>query len=283
VHKSTVMKVLFATALVVMLVWATQPVLAQRGGHSGGGGFHGGGGGGGFHGGGGGFHGGGGGGGGFHGGAGGFQGGGGRYYATGGHYYGGYHGGHGGYYGGHGGYWGYPGFAFGFGYGSGWGFALSFGWGSYWPAYPYAYGYGAYPYYYPYSYYAPPTYVSVQPYASNQSVDNSYQYAPAAQSSVPVRVSPPSTGAATLQNAAYPPSTSSYGNGAANGVARNYAPVRSTTQQLSPEVQNVIRALRAMPPDARQRQIDSGRYSNLAPKELEFAKYAADLPATAAN
>jgi hypothetical protein len=43
-------------------------------------------------------------------------------------------------------------------------------------------------------------------------------------------------------------------------------------------VQNVIRALRAMPPAARERQIDSGRYSNLTPKELEFVRYAADLP-----
>jgi hypothetical protein len=33
-----------------------------------------------------------------------------------------------------------------------------------------------------------------------------------------------------------------------------------------------------MPPAARQRQIDSGRYSNLTPEELDIVRYAADLP-----
>ncbi|MGB8768913.1 MAG: hypothetical protein WCC92_04820, partial [Candidatus Korobacteraceae bacterium] len=47
---------------------------------------------------------------------------------------------------------------------------------------------------------------------------------------------------------------------------------------MRPEVHNVIRALRGMPPEARQREIDSGRYSNLTPEELKLAKYAADLP-----
>jgi hypothetical protein len=35
-------------------------------------------------------------------------------------------------------------------------------------------------------------------------------------------------------------------------------------------VQNVIRAFRAMPPEARQRQIDSGRYSNFSAEEREL-------------
>jgi hypothetical protein len=295
-HKPTIMKVLFATVLLATLVWAPQPALA--GSHGGGGGFHGGGGGGGYHGGGG-FHGGGGG---YHGGGGGYYGGGGRYSG----YHGGYYGGHGGYYGGHGGYyrgyggfWGYPGFGVAFGYGSGWGFGLSFGWGGYWPAYPYGYGYGgawAQPYYpsyspYPYSY-APSAYVSGQPYVSNrpyvsnQSGDDSYAYAPAAQSRPPARVSPPNTGAVTIQNAAYTSNRSNYRVATAPGMTSSYRPARSTTrqiQQLSPQAQNVIHALRAMPPDARQRQIDSGRYSNLSPQELEYARYAADVPTTAGN
>jgi len=45
----------------------------------------------------------------------------------------------------------------------------------------------------------------------------------------------------------------------------------------------VIRALRGMPPDARQLEIDSGRYSNLSPQELKLAKYAANLPPVKGN
>jgi hypothetical protein len=48
----------------------------------------------------------------------------------------------------------------------------------------------------------------------------------------------------------------------------------STTQrppsELRPGVRNVIQALRAMPPDARQRQLHSGRYQSLSPEEREF-------------
>jgi len=33
-----------------------------------------------------------------------------------------------------------------------------------------------------------------------------------------------------------------------------------------------------MPPWARERQIDSGRYSNLTPQELQIVRHAADLP-----
>ncbi len=63
--KRSFLKVLCAVVVSLALGLTTEPLLAQRGGHGGGGGFHGGGGG--FHGGGGGFHGGGGG---FHGGGG---------------------------------------------------------------------------------------------------------------------------------------------------------------------------------------------------------------------
>jgi hypothetical protein len=47
---------------------------------------------------------------------------------------------------------------------------------------------------------------------------------------------------------------------------------------LRPEVQNVIRALRAMPPAARQRALDSGRYANFSPQELKLVRQATGLP-----
>jgi hypothetical protein len=55
----------------------------------------------------------------------------------------------------------------------------------------------------------------------------------------------------------------------------------SSTRQLSParpEVENVIRSLRAMPPQAGQRALESGRYSNLSPAELQQVRIAAGLP-----
>ena len=42
-------------------------------------------------------------------------------------------------------------------------------------------------------------------------------------------------------------------------------------------MRNVIQALRAMPPDARQRQLNSGRYHSLSPEELEFVTNATQL------
>jgi len=47
---------------------------------------------------------------------------------------------------------------------------------------------------------------------------------------------------------------------------------------MRPEVQNVIRALRGMPPEARLRAINSGQYSGFSPQELKLVTYAANLP-----
>ena len=47
---------------------------------------------------------------------------------------------------------------------------------------------------------------------------------------------------------------------------------------MRPEVQNVVRALRAMPPQARQQQIDSGRYSNLSPQEMKLVRSCCGYP-----
>jgi hypothetical protein len=278
----TVLKVLCAALFIVTIAWAPESVLARSGGGGhggGGGGFHGGGGGGGYHGG---------------GGGGGYRGGG--YYGGGGYHGGGYYGGRGGW---GGGYWGYP------GYGYGWGFSIGFNFGPFWGGYGYPYGYSAAPYYYPYYY---PYYVPAAPagyvnysspstnenaYSSDQSSsyvsdDDSAQQSsapaqqwssPARQSNVPTPRTAPTANSLTIRNASYTAPTPGYATHAGAGRSSNYRPP-STSRQLAmrPEVQNVIRALRGMPPAARERQIDSGRYSNLTPKELEFVRYAADLP-----
>ena len=56
-------------------------------------------------------------------------------------------------------------------------------------------------------------------------------------------------------------------------------PVGNESQYRSerPAVQNVIRALQCMP-DARQRQIESGRYGQLTRKEWKVVRVAANLP-----
>lgn len=264
-HKPTFLRVLCGAILLIAASAGPESALAHSGHGGGGGGYHGGGGG--YHGGGGGgYHGGG-----YYGGHGGYYGGHGGYYG------GGYHGWHGGYYGGRGGYWGYP------GYGYGWGISVRFGWGSYWP-YAYPYGYGSvwvdpyyYPDYYPY-YYVVPSYTVVY----NRSSSNySQPSSPAVQPPAPTRGSAPNPNSVTIKNAAYAPTTPERISGGATGTASSYRPASSPAHQLSmprPEVQNVIRALRAMPPAARQRQIESGRYSNLSPQELELVKYAADIP-----
>jgi hypothetical protein len=70
-------------------------------------------------------------------------------------------------------------------------------------------------------------------------------------------------------------------------VAAQYQALESELQQLPPDrrqvVENVIRALRAMPPDARQRQIESDRFKNLWPKEQELVAWAVQLAASPAQ
>jgi len=264
-NKTIVLRVLCAAIVFVTLVWAPAPVLAQRGGHAGGGGFHGGGGG--------------------------FHGGGGGYNASG--YYGsrgGFNGWRGGGWGWQGGGWGWRGGGWGWrgggwGWGSGWGFGFGFGWGPSWPV-----GFSSVwvPPFSPFFYSVPVCCIvlvsspsSTSPNAYSPSSDDLHNYSAAEPSSTPPRPSTPKLNSATLQYAAYTPAAASYTTGVAMGAASNYRPANGKMHQLPPprrEVQNVIRALRDMPPDARQREIDSGRYGNLSPQELEFAKYASDLP-----
>jgi hypothetical protein len=60
----------------------------------------------------------------------------------------------------------------------------------------------------------------------------------------------------------------------------NYVSALSGQQMpaVRSEVANVIRALRAMPPGAREGQIESGRYSNLSPEEMSIVRAAVNLP-----
>lgn len=47
---------------------------------------------------------------------------------------------------------------------------------------------------------------------------------------------------------------------------------------LRPVVRNVIQALRAMPPDARQRRLASGRYDSFSPEEQQVLISATQRP-----
>jgi hypothetical protein len=247
--KSGLLKVLCVLVTSVVLICMPESSFAA-GGHGGGGGGHGGGFGGGFHGGGGGFHGGG---------------------------FGGYHGafGGGGWRGGWGGYgwrggWGYPGWGRGWGWGYpgwGWGVGIGFGWGwgSYWPSYPYAYGYPyyAYPYYPSYPYYGPDAYApaDLDRYNGGNPRDNSQQ-----QNS-----EYPGPERSTGVNDAIPARTfASHRTAGDSGSAKYW--LANYQQHMVPRqaVRNVIQALLAMPPEARRRQIESGRYRDFSQEEQEF-------------
>jgi hypothetical protein len=260
----------FGIGIVMLaLAWFSPAAFAQRGGggHGGGGGFHGGGGSG-FHGGGG-----------FHGA--GFAGSAARGGFGGGHYYGGYHGGWGGY--GWRGGWGYR------GYGWGWGWGLGWGWPYWWGAYPWAYwgDSGPYAYYYPYS--CPPDYPC--PYNGN-----GYPPPPPGNSA-PDNVPAPSMPSTSPDDPNYSPS--SVVNGADDrpilsvdhitetptpaattavpnkAVPSKYRVVQASTRQdarLTPEVRMAMRALREMPPFARERELTTGGYSHFSPEEKELLR-----------
>ncbi len=272
-NRPSILRVLFLSVMLVTLGWSTGSVFA--GGHGGGGGFHGGGGG--FHGGGGwgGYHG---------GGYGGWHGGG-----WGGYHGGGYRGGWGGYRGGYGGWgggWGYGGYCCGWGFGLSFNFAPSWGYYGYPYVYAYAPYYPYYPYYpsYPYSaypyYYAPvggsPGYSSPAPQSQASSDPQNYTQVEHAGAFAPQPA--PSSNGLTLRDATYRPAAVSYRTASAPASPSGSAWAERELSTMRPGVQNTIRALRAMPPNARQRQIDSGRYSNLTPRELKVVKYAVGLP-----
>jgi len=285
-------RIVFVFVALIALSCLPQQVLAQRGGHGGGGGFHGGGGGA------------------FHGG-GGFYGGGRSGYA-GGHSFGGYRGG--GYYGGRGGYgWGGRGFGWGGrgygwgggywgrGYGWGWGFGFGFGW-PYWGwGYPYGYGYS--PWYYapdPYSYpyYGPSGYPAGYQGPDNGNDDprttdpNDPNARPEANQTGPARSwRPPGPGGATTTNYANSnlataglrgpvPSLDATSMTPISYRAARSIPERSTAERatpqsdapLRPEMQKALQRLREMPPFAREREIETGRYSQFSPEEKQILR-----------
>lgn len=59
-------------------------------------------------------------------------------------------------------------------------------------------------------------------------------------------------------------------NKTANNVRLAKGSDGAAASELRPPVRNVIAALRAMPPAARERQLNSGRYDNLSPAEREL-------------
>jgi|SRR5579864_762728 len=299
------LKVFVVVAVSFAIASIPESSFAQRGGggvHGGGGGFHGGGfGGGGFHGGGfggGGFHGGGfGGGSSFH--SGGFGGGG---FRGGGFHNGFGNGFNGGFHHGFGGGFGFPGWWGWGGWGWGWGLDIGFGW-PYWGwGYPYYYDYGPYAYGYPYEPYYYPDYHDYAP-------DRRYDYRNAPDNRAPENREPdyrhdnskPNDQIAPAKPSNTPVPGDSRGQ---NSVTRNYGPTNgvsrtpttpatgtnnfqlaSSTQRvpfgpsrLRPEVQNAIRLLRAMPPQARQERINSGRYSNFSPAERQLLTTATQSP-----
>jgi hypothetical protein len=287
--RAIVFRISFVTALFVALAGLPQPSFAQRGGH-GGGGFHGGGFGG--HSGGGAFHGSGGG---FPGGSGGFHNGGG----FGGFHNGGFNGFHngrgfGGFRGGRffGGY-GFPGYGYGLGFG--------FGFWPYWDAYPY-YGYNPwwvapYPYYYPYYGYAPydsyddhyherdhrcrPDYRHPDNRCDDSSPDRyrRSEDAPTRPSNTVAPENSPTANYVTNNVEDYRRADSNDSTSQKPDIAGNYQLAYSTTKQFPsnrPAVRNAIQVLRAMPPDAQRRQLNSGRYDDFSPEERELLENAVE-------
>jgi hypothetical protein len=192
--------------------------------------------------------------------------------------------------------------------GSGWGwggccsFNFSFGYYGGYPSYGYYpyYAYYPYPYYaypYPYSYYPyypsyPPSYgyAPVAPTSGYQvqgsyqdqggyvtSGEDSGQQSPAEQPRSYVPQPTPRSSATTLRQAVYIPQASN----SASAATSHYA-ASPTVKRIAvrPEVDNVVHALRGMPPAARQRAIASGQYSNLSSTEMEYVKYAVSPPAS---
>lgn len=285
------LKIAAIAAVTFALALVPQGAFAQRGGH-GGGGFHGGG----FHGGSVGA---------FHGGSfGGFRGG--NFGGFRGPGFGGFRGG----FGFRGGYFGYPWYGFGLGFGLGFGFGPYWGgWGypyyygsPWWGPYAYSYPY-AYPYSYPYSYSYPGS--DPGPYYGRESRNSGcdYRYSdrcpsdgqnggprnaprpngqvpPAKPSNAPMPQNSPGQ-IVSNDGPDYRLVSSAENRLAESSTASNFRLADSRTQssaELRPAVRNVISALRAMPPQARAQQLNSGRYRTLSPSERELLYNVSQLP-----
>ena len=153
-------------------------------------------------------------------------------------------------------------------------------WWPYWGwGYPFSYGYRPWnyapePYHYPY--YCPPGYTcppngNDDPPAPNPSPKSGSN--PAKPWRPPV--STPNTNYTTTNVAALTPRDPFLSTDRITITPSNYQVAHSTTRQNPPvrhEVQSAMRALREMPPFAREREIETGRYSHFSPEERELLR-----------
>ena len=163
--------------------------------------------------------------------------------------------------------------ASGFGFGPYWYYGFPNGYGPWWgPLYPYTYS-NYYPYYvppccpYPYQRSSNPPPANPAP---NSDGDSSPQHF-----TTPAPENPPSNN--YLTDAADPSISLRRTTHGTTGTATDSESAPPSASELPPprpEVQKAIRALREMPPHARRREIDHGRYSHFSPAERRFLKTA---------
>lgn len=178
-------------------------------------------------------------------------------------YSGGYHW-HGGYYGWgpsywwNGRYWAYP-------HPHSWNFAIGFQWGPNWPPYPYLYGYNPWfstPYYY-YPYGVP--FTQYRGKLDNGGLDPKSPEKQSIPSPPEVQRGPNSKTTNLLVS--MPSSSIKRTEDDVCARERQQNLSATTAAELSQRARNVILALRAMPPGARRRQLDSGLYSDFSAGE----------------
>lgn len=205
---------------------------------------------------------------------GGFHGGGGVGHFYGSHYGAGYYGGHG-IYAWHAGYhgpwyrtgWGYP------YYGIGFGVSIGFGWAPYpyWVPYPYAYGYGYGPWLVP-RYYSPSNdecdYRHQSPTIGGQDCQSS-SYVPRTMDSVSPNATRSPDRNPSRDPGTEPPDTYTLDQS-------NQVKLISNKSTLRRELKNALATLRAMPPAARQRWLNSGHYEHFSPEERALLKQVSD-------
>ena len=205
-------------------------------------------------------------------------------------YHGGFHAGyHGGFYGGHGGYWGHS----AYGYGVSFRFGFGFGFGPFWGGYPYWFGYGPWwgppTYYYPYApyYYPAPNYPGSPPGYQNpgsqhrsappDSQTPDTDSAPPEPSSTPAPEELPAQDDVRIYSTAYRPTVPSPYSSRHSG--KKYQLTSYHNEKLPPQmsrsVQNAVQTLRAMPPWAQQRWLNSARFT---PEERKLLQTALHLP-----
>jgi hypothetical protein len=195
-------------------------------------------------------------------------------------------------------------------------YGFDFGFWPYWGAYPYWYGYGPwwgpYGYYSPYDYPDYPYDAPPDRYPGHDRRDRDNRCRPdyrhpdnrcndsSPDTSKPNSENPPPRPSDTLgpesspernyvttNFADYRPAVSNFHSNdratqttATTAVASEQF-ANSTAQQVPsgvrPAVRNAIEALRAMPPDARERQLSSGRYDNFSSEERELLNNALQL------